>query len=233
MEVNGNELSLSSRPSGRFGGGLNRFRGRRPSGPIRSGTQKRRGVPDNRRIANVVRSVVGNKMELKYFLFSYANNVSWSGVVMSVSDVTQGDSDTTRDGDRLLPKDLSLRGTWVISDTTNVCRVILFRWLPSSTPAVSDIVTSNYVGTTAAAFSPLTHDTRQQYKILADQICILDVSHTVRLLNWNLKLPPQPIQYVAGTTTGSNKLYILVITDSGAASHPGANFALKLTYTDA
>lgn len=185
-------------------------------------------------VVAIARGLLTPNMEVKYYVSNYLANVDYNGVISSVSSVPQGDTDVSRDGDRIMPLTFELRGTWAVADSFNVCRTILFRWNNDTTPAVTDILDTTFIATGQAPVAPFTHDTRQMYTVLMDQTVFLHTYKIIDGLTWpKFKLPRVPIQYLAASTTGSNKLYLLLISDSAASAHPGANIVHKLTFTDA
>lgn len=90
-----------------------------------------------------------------------SNNVDWSGVLVSLSSITQGDQEGQRTGDRVLPRYLALRGycTGVTPAVQNAItyKVMLVRlWTESTSSApnasVNDVLSTNEIST---AFAPL------------------------------------------------------------------------------
>lgn len=179
--------------------------------------------------------------EKKYFQNYAAGTRDWSGVIHSVSDVAQGDSDVNRDGDSLYIKSLQIRYSIAVADTYNLVRLICFQWLDDDTPIPSDILSATYLGTAVAPLAPFHHDQRAKYRILYDSqpMALNGTSNLVEVRTVMLKNRGKlgkkmvnQIRYTAGLTTGSNKLYILEISDSSAAAHPSFSTVARMNFTD-
>jgi hypothetical protein len=176
-------------------------------------------------------SSLTSRLEQKYFLKSDSTSVDYNGHIVAHTDVGQGDTDQTRDGDNLFPLRLEIRLQVQLADTSNLVRVIFFRWIPSSTPVPGSIMQTT--GNVLAPMSPVYHDYRQQYHVIYDKVFQLDTYHPYQMDVAVIKLPKQSIQFEAGGLTGTNKYYSCAITDSSAASHPAVVMYTKLWFTDA
>jgi len=183
-----------------------------------------------RRLANNVQRYLGEK---KYSA-SYTNvSVSSAGNVFGLTEVTQGDTDQTRDGDQLTLTSLQLRWQAIIGDTANYVRVIVFQWLANSVPTINSVLLSLPLG--GEVLSPYNHDTRYVFRVLYDKTVLLtnvgkpsSEVYDVRLI----KFPRNRVQYEAGGTTGTNKIYCITLSDSGAVSHPAVNMYWKTNFKD-
>jgi len=120
------------------------------------------------------------------------------------------------------------------ADTTNLLRIIIYRWHPSASSAPSATSILQYTGLQNAPNSPYYHDQRRLFTVIYDhtfpQVLVGDNSNFH--INKVFKLRPKEISFNAGTTNGSEKLFMLVISDSGAAPNPGLVGYLRLSYTD-
>lgn len=188
-----------------------------------------------RDVRNIAQKVLNKNAEWKYHLVFNNSGVSTSGAIIDLSAVSQGDTDTTRDGDSITASTLGYRYFWQNGDDTNACRLIFFQWYPQTTPTVTDILLT----TVGNGVQFMYHtDKADMYKILYDSTDTLSVytaSGGSVLGSPNIgkiKIPKRKIQFQAGTTTGSNKIYALVLSDSGATSHPGPNLMTRLNYMD-
>lgn len=205
--------------------------------------RKSRGSGKTGKIASVgqVRQMIKSTMhfedELKYYVTSdTATGVGFSGTVSSLCTIPQGITDITRVGDSLNLEEIEFHYAWSYGDPTNACRLILFQWYPQSTPAVVNVLYQG-PGTALAPYSPYNVDVESQYKILYDETIYVN----------NLSLPQvgttkvikikegfkRRLDFVAGSTTGSNQIYKLMISDSGAVPNPSLNSYSRVRYTDA
>lgn len=184
-------------------------------------------------IRKAVRREIESYAEKMYFPAPSNLSVSSTPNVVSLSDVAQGDADTNRDGDQLSLTSIEFRGYIATGDTTNVLRFIIFQWYPNDSfypPTASDILL-----TAASGFiSPYSHDGRFQFKILYDRSFSMSTNWQPYLTfhKYVTKGFRRKIQYNAGGTTGVNKIYLLLVSDSSAAPHPTISYYSKLNYRD-
>lgn len=205
-------------------------------------------VPLNTRqkaeIRKIAKRQVGLKQELKYFLINtYDYAISTTPSLFQLSAIPQGDTDTTRDGDRLELSKISLRGQVYCTDVTNIMRFIVFQFRPSAVPVASQIL---QIGPSGAidVWSNYNHDTRQEYKILYDKTFTMQgngaaatspftdssYQHFQRKItnnNFNKNL-----QYIGGGTGGTNQIYYIAVSDSNLAAHPTITFQAYFNFKD-
>lgn len=192
--------------------------------------------PLNRRQKVQVKRLIKQTQESKYFILQSTNTFDYSGAVVKLSAIPQGDTDVTRDGDKITPTSLSVRysiyntGTAATSPTEIDYRVIIFRWRPDDTSGAP--IASNIMATTGnlyAALSEYIHDQRSNFEVLYDRmhLGVLSVlgAGANRPFHAKVKVNSRSIKYLAGGTAGLDNLYILFITDNNGVA--GAN---KFTY---
>lgn len=187
-------------------------------------------------VATIVNRKLTKRLEKKYHLQAGAGvNYDYNGNIVSLSSVAQGDTDTTRDGDSLYIRSIRLMGDITVADSTNLYRVIVFQWLDDTTPVASDVLSSTYLGTANACNASYHHDQRKKFRIMFDKRYVLDSTDNTRLLIDTKQLRPfvRKIQYTAATTTGTNKIWGLFVSDSSAVSHPSLNYVSKMNFNDA
>ncbi len=187
-------------------------------------------------VSRIANRNLNKRIEKKYFTNYAAGSRDWSGAVYSITDIPQGDTDTTRDGDSLFLKSVQLRYSVVAGDTTNLVRLVMFQYLDDTTPTVSNILNSGYLGAAGAPLTPFHHDERSKYRILYDSGPMSVDTYNPQLVRKvfvkNNKKMVNQIRYNGGTTTGSNKIYLIELSDSGAASHPSFNTISKVNFND-
>lgn len=215
-------------------------RGRQRSTRQRRNKRRDNIVAQNRGIGNVtkqqvrdiVRTMTASRMEHKYFTTGFSSGIG-TGNIQSLTDVPQGDTDLTRDGDALIPLRLDVAFNVVAGDNTNLMRVIIFRWHASSTPAISAIIQGP--GAVDSPLSPTTHDTRSEYTIYYDRLfnLVLDSSVEQQVEMCTLNLPRKEMRFQAAGTTGTDKIYLIVLSDSLAAPFPSFQGYFKFWFTDA
>lgn len=208
--------------------------------PVTSMAYRRRNYNRSlRKLGKKLSVVIGEK---KYFVNEVApQNVLSTGQIASLTDVSQGDGDTQRDGDQLTMT--SLQVNYFLSmplvslgDVTNYIRIIIFQYHPfaSSVPGITDILL------TADFRAPYAHDKRFDFNILADKTFVLTAqsatapnSNAIKMNKFFIKtFKRRKIQFTAGGVNGTNKLYILYISDSTTTPHPSVSWYIKLNYKD-
>jgi len=193
-----------------------------------------------------VKALIKEPMEHKYFEdpITDAFGIPSSGVTYQLSLIPQGDTDVTRDGDRLTLTSVNIRGSVYCGDVTNIVRVIFFQWRPQSFPSVSDILSKGEDGTNVGVHSFYNHDKRSEFKILSDRTYSLAGYGTTtspygvdteKLFNINIsKKLIKNLQYVNGSTSvGSNQIHYIAISDSDATPNPTLTFKIRINYIDA
>jgi hypothetical protein len=185
----------------------------------------------NNQVGQQIRKYVDKTSETKYVTVTSSTTYDTAGAVATLSTIAQADTDTGRSGDQVRVKRLRIKGTWYLADTTNACRIVVFRYKSQGTPTT--VAAFQLTSDVMAPFSTApTHDYRKNVVILLDRLSVLDTYHPTDTFEYDIPLD-FPIQFVAASsTTSTNAVYIAAITDSGAATHPTLSFYSKLEYKD-
>lgn len=185
-----------------------------------------------KQVRDMIRSLRGTREE-KYSSFTLVPaTVDFNGDVVSLSDIDQGVTDSTRIGDQVMLKFIEFN-YWAITGSANsILRVILFQWLDVSVPTIGDVL----ITTGGSAVSPLSHFNQDEVpsrKIISDDLFYLNaVDKTNFVKSIKMKVPNELCQFEGGTTDGRGKVYYLAISSSNA-NLPTFGYASKLTYSDA
>lgn len=171
-----------------------------------------------------------------------ATSVGAGGTIYGLSSVPQGDTQSTRVGDFIQPRALIIN--WdlytVNSDIVTTIRLVVFRWVPSNAliaPVIADILEN------AAAANVLAHFNFQyqdNYVVMKDMQFQASGVVTAPTVNSNfgktgMRIPNRgstEIEFGLGTNTGSNHIYLLLISDSALTPFPIFNFVSRLYYED-
>lgn len=176
------------------------------------------------------------RLEKKYHLVGSSQDIDYSGSVFALSTITQGDTDLTRDGDSLYLRSINLKGCCQLDvlATSAIVRIMVVQWFDDSTPAVSDILSGSYLGTVNAPSSSYFHDQRNKFRVLYDRRVLLNDGNTECQIFDTKYLKPskRKIHFTAGTTTGSNKLWLVAVSDS-ISNLPTMNYVSRITFNDA
>lgn len=204
-------------------------------GVIKGGNRRRNG--DRKKLVNKeqVHSMLDSfrhlYLEEKYFLTDLSGTVS-TGDILAITSIPQGDTDLTRDGDAININRLDILGSILGSDVNNLVRLVVFRWNEATVPALADVFESP---STYGVHSPMKHDTRNLYHVLYDKLFsfIPDSGSYQHVMQMRLSVPKQQVRFVAAGTTGSNKLYVGIISDSVAVPNPEYRIVTKIWFHDA
>jgi len=186
--------------------------------------------------ADVIR-IVQKTEEKKRFPVFGALGPSTAGGCTDFMAIGQGVNAALRIGDRVTLNELHLRVDLIGSDATQFVRVILFQWFDDSVPIVTDILdTGTFLPMSWLADYNAVQPTK--YAIIRDTSTSLSTSTGPACANfqWVIKpnqWPKKQVVYSSASTVGSNKIWLLTISDSLAISHPTVNFAGYVKYTDA
>jgi len=150
-----------------------------------------------------------------------------------LSNTSQGSSGGTHIGDECRLKSLWFRYNVTVADASNQVRVILFIWKPNlsyASPAALNILKT--VTTPNQMTTCYNEDGEDMYRILYDKVHFLSAVGPVQagaLVTRKLNLK---MDFATGLSNGSNNVYALLVSDSGAASDPTVNFTSRIAFTD-
>lgn len=207
--------------------------------PRRSKFFRKRSVKKlARRIVSLTHEKKFRASDLGHKQFSADIGLNWTTFNVSLTDIPQGDTDTTRDGDRLGLRSIELdfsvyQDTLVTAATDDVIRIIVFQWYPATTPSDSAMLTSVASGSTRACMVPYSHDNRQMFRILFDRSYSLQYygKSCYKVKTLIKRFPHKMIQYQSGTTTGTNKVYLMACT-MNASAHCFLDGVVKTNFND-
>lgn len=180
-----------------------------------------------KRFKKAVRKVLLNNLESKHLLISSSSNVSTTASFVHLSNISAGDSSAHREGNKCLATSIDLRYKITIADTTNTVRLIVFSFTGGDTPTVDNVLDNAGTFFTEAA---LQGEPDVKFKIYYDKVfnmrSVYNPIVTGRIrkrLNGNKGLV---LRYVdtTGSNLGAQQLWMLLISDSGAVTHPGVDF---------
>lgn len=138
-------------------------------------------------------------------------------------------------GNKIKPRGIQLRFSWRAGDPANVCRIICFQWLNSTVPTTADVL-----ATATGPWSAINYDNIQFLNILYDSIFNINEyfagarsqfgpEKTVYIKGKKLF----PVDFASGSATvNKGGLYLCLISDSGAATHPSISYYTRVTFAD-
>lgn len=195
--------------------------------------------------------------EPHYHITQTSNNFSYSGTVISLSAVPQGDSATARTGSRCLPRYLALNAFVSITTATTRtdpinCRAILFRYWGESTDAAPSVIPADVLATTGSQFAPLSFlndnntgprgDRQRRIEIHKSWDFLLDKagSNPGQMIEANVQVngmdvqKKEHLQFRSASTEDpvSGGFYLLFISDDATATEVHYKVNAKLTFYD-
>lgn len=187
-----------------------------------------------------------------YYQVGTLNNQSITtvgSIIGTPFDIAQGITDSDRTGDSIHwcgTMEFRIRitnGLGSTGDVYNNVRCIIFQYHPNTTPTIGTVLLTGASGV-IDFLSPYSHDNRQTYKILFDKVFTTvgnnssasnpyaDNVTLYRSYKISLKRATKKVQYVAGTTVGTNRFFIILLSDSSLVTHPTVSYTTKVFYRD-
>lgn len=204
-------------------------------GRVRRRAGRGRGLTKHQR--SQVKRLVTRQQEIKAIDTGVLQSPTAAGIVSVLNMPAQGDSLSTRDGDEIVVKKLQFRLNMIIADTTNIVRLVVFRWADDNTLA-ANIPTPNQVLQTLSATSFYNYTTYRDGQMVPiyDRTWALssggDQDKFVKGSIYGKKLGKKKIIFDAAVITGNDQIYYMLISDSVGAPHPSVGGNFRMTYTD-
>lgn len=199
---------------------------------------RRRARNPRKRLATTVKRILGHQQEHKFYADTSLCDgaISSAGTLLNYSAlISQGDTDTTRDGDKLNLTKVSFKGTLSVADSTNRMRIIFFRWNNLGTTPTTSYLLEGGSNTAADILRPFRIDTKHYYKIVYDRVFNLSTYRPTidfKATIYGKRLGGKRVTYLGGGVTGMSHLYCYLVSDSDAATHPNATMNVIQHYTD-
>lgn len=201
---------------------------------------KRRKPKVSKNVARYVKSTVtkaiSTRQEHKYWMLDTMGTLMpSSGTVISLCDVPAGTNDTSRVGDSIYLG--TFRVNYAITAGSTVgpsrARVIILQWCETDSP----VFTSTNILQDAFNYptiSMLRHDAlrSKQFRIMSDKTYTLDTDDPQATASLVLRPPLRKVQYDNGGPTGTNKLYMVLLSNAVLGAQPSIQFMTKLNFTD-
>ncbi len=203
--------------------------------PRRKRRSKKQVVVKRSQIKKVIQSMA----ELKFFDTVPDASVTTTEQAYCFSAVPAGTSDTTRIGDSLYIKNIQAQFELLAADATQIIRYIVFQFHDQSnftvdTPTLSDILQDASAVDNLHSF--YHGDRRAAYTILRDRriSMTLGQGNGQKMISFNIRSGfRKKVQYQgASTNNASDHIYMIIVSDSGAAAHPTIRGFLRLQYYD-
>lgn len=194
----------------------------------------------NYRQKKQVKRMIGNDIELKHYDIGFTASVSSTGSIQGpFGTPIQGIDEDERVGDQIMLKKYLINAMIAVGDTTNVVRIVFFRWTPNTlvtTPVVGDVFPSLANGPLSQLNE--TNIENGVIRIVYDKIYALSSTGnnaviTRRYSFYGKKLGKKKFVFNPSLTSGVGHLYLCILSDSIAAPNPTVTMASRLIYSDA
>ncbi len=202
----------------------------------RASTKRSRALNPRQRsaVSNIVVKTIKRRGEWKHFTAKTVTTADTTGSVTDLSVIAQGLTDITRVGDTITASTMNVKYFAFTADTRNFLRLIFFQWYDDSTPVVGDILIDVAGSNVRAMYNT---DQAPNFKIIHDKTLMLaervaGQTFPSQLTTRKLRIPRSKVQYQGASTTGIGKVWLLLLSDSGVATHPGFELTSKLNYQD-
>lgn len=230
----------------RFGGvagGEKRFRfgTNRGRGPINRFRRNTFGGGRGGSLAKAVKREFDKRVEWKKSVTENEDlDMKETGAVLNLSQPIQGLKDTERVGDAIRATSLGFK--WQIKAATagascQGARVIIFTWKPNTTPVIGSIL--NPGGAVGHEHqSEYNTDNALLYKIHFDKTVRVasDTGNSMHCVGGQVKIripdDLRDIKFEEASAIGSNKKYMLRLSDITGGLWPQLSFSIKLNYSD-
>lgn len=190
-----------------------------------------------------VRSIVRREIKRQEESKSYDGITSLVGVSYSGSSwnlfanalggttIVQGVTAAAYLGSWIEPSWLTIHGSLLLGDSTNLMRIIVLQVSGVTAPTTANLLQA--VGQVETPFSPVAK-TVNRFRILASKLITLDGSNTFK--KWKINIPGSKMRKThfsdAAGTPDNGGLYLFAYSDSAAATHPSIQFYSRVYYKD-
>lgn len=207
-------------------------------------TKRRRGRrPLTRKqataVTKIVKKVETKSSEKKFYDTDRLGSISTAGQVFScLNGLAQGVTNVNRIGDKIQLTSFQVRGIVTAGDSYNFMRFILFQWASdanTASPIVTDVLDGAAISSGSGITAPYNMETSGTYKVIKDKVYYVDQDNnqakffkfkTRKISQKMLKFSP------SGNRPFKGEMFVIVISDSSAATHPSIEFITRTYFID-
>lgn len=178
-------------------------------------------------IKQQVKSSLISTKELKWDTYINSWSASTTPIVQRLNAPSQGDAYNSRDGDEFQYVNIYGNLQYDKADPIQQIRFTVIQWFPD-TSLDSPTATIVYSDITRPWLSPFNPDPklRIKYKVLYDDL--ININDDVSVIRRKMYLPMKSFRRTVctpgSTITGRNYVYMIISSDSSAATHPAVTF---------
>lgn len=179
-----------------------------------------------------VSKIIDKKKELKFFDKSQTGTgMGTAGAIISMLDITQGDSNSQRDGNKITVKSIQFKAQIYRTNTQDAnTRVVLAKWFnpdPGVNPATTELML------TGGSIFSLVKAGTAQFKILFDKhFNELTADSPTRTINFYKKMNSDTHYSSNAATAWTKNQYILFLISDQATDSPTINFQCRFRFID-
>lgn len=188
-------------------------------------------APLNERQSKQVKRMMSVRSELKYHSKTFNNQSFGIGTgfyLVDLTDVAQGQTDTTRIGDKATLSRIEYTYSLIptLATQTNVVRIMFFQYKPNDAAVLTSIdgIVDNGPSGILDPWSPYDHDFKTDYTILSDKMYTMnpngEMVKTQKTRYLPIKKARKDLTYVAGATFGGNHIYMAVWSNGLLGTNP-------------
>lgn len=170
--------------------------------------------------------------------------VDYNGTVYDLfTNMARGDNGRNNfEGQHVQIVNMHIRGQVACADVSNMLRIIVFQWYDDTAPTTTSILdNAGIIGTADAPYATRNWSNRPLYRILRDDMIQLQANATltggngfVYPINYFIKSKKITKTFWAATAVSIQKggIYLCVVSDSAAVTHPNIIFTSEIIFTD-
>lgn len=174
--------------------------------------------------------------ELKRHSIASSIDVDAAGAILNISNVSVGNTASTRIGEEINLKNLFIRYTVekspdLSAGRANFIRLIIFRWNNDGTPITTDIIP--FSGSGNYWLDALNTNYSQQIQVLHDQLLVLDENQTAQADKLFIKLRGKS-HYTTAAAQQHGNIYAFLVSNApgGLTDKCQFSYYMRLRFTD-
>lgn len=207
--------------------------------PTKRGRRRKTSSKQKQVIKSVVNRTLNSRNEWKHIRYFNSLSVTGgTGQTNQLSHIPQGDQVAQRDGNTVRATRLHLKYALENADYSNTVRVIVYQWIPNTTPSAGVLLAD----TTSVYCNLAPYNTDHVGKdksalILYDKFHTLNENYSGGIerkqVNTKIDLRRKKIEMLEATgVQGNNHIWVTVVSDSALSSHPTFTYMSRLYFQD-
>lgn len=187
-----------------------------------------------------VQRMLKNREEQKSFVAgSIAATIPLVAAINSLADIPIGNTDNARVGNHVHLRQLHGKLAFIAGDATQVMRAIIFKWKENDSfnPPTAAQILANGPSGGPDVYSTYNRDSPGNYQILKDFFIVgssgTSSSKLIQSREFTIKLSGKVQFWSDVGVAGTNKIYIMIQSDSAAVPNPTLSSNFELLYSDA